>query len=66
MKARWCYMIGCPRLVAASTGKRGKPFAQCNQQMPDTTIWWTDCSGVSRERCKELRKELKKQREVQG
>lgn len=66
MKARFCYMIGCPRLVTASTGKRGEIFAQCNQQMPDTTIWWADCSGVSRERCKELRKALKERREVQG
>ncbi len=64
MKAKFCYMIGCPRLVTASTGKRGEIFAQCNQQMPDTTIWWADCSGVSRERCKELRKALKEKREV--
>lgn len=65
MKAKFCKFIGCPRLVTATTGKGAKPFAQCNQQMPDTTIWWADCSGVSRERCKELRKALKKQREVQ-
>ena len=58
--------MGCPRLVTATTEKGCKPFAQCNQQVPDTAPYWVDCSSISRERCRELRKELKKQREVQG
>ena len=65
MKVRYCKFIGCPRLVTATTGKGERPFAQCNQQMPDTAIYWVDCSAVSREKCKELRQELKKHREVQ-
>ena len=65
MKARICQFRGCPRLVTATTSKGGKPFAQCNQQMPDTAPYWVDCSSVSHERCKELRKALKEQREVQ-
>ena len=65
MKARYCKFIGCPRLVTATTNKITKPFAQCNQQMPDTTPYWVDCSTVSKERCEELRKALKERREVQ-
>ncbi len=66
MKVRYCKFIGCPRLVTATTEKGCKPFAQCNQQMPDTAPYWVDCSSVSHERCKELRKALKERREVQG
>ena len=65
MKQGYCKLIGCPRLVSAETGRGQKPFAQCNQHMPDSTIYFEDCSAVSRVRCKELRNALKKQREVQ-
>lgn len=65
MKARYCKFIGCPRLVTATTSKGCKPFAQCNQQMPDTAPYWVDCSAVSHDRCKELRNALKERREVQ-
>lgn len=64
MKPRYCKFVGCPRLVAAETGRGAKPFAQCNQQMPDTTPWWVDCASVSRDRCKELRQALKRSQEV--
>ena len=66
MKAEFCKLISCPRLVTATTSKGYKPFAQCNQQMPDTAPYWEDCNSVSHERCKELRRELKARREVQG
>lgn len=57
--------MGCPRLVTATTEKGCKPFAQCNQQMPDTAPYWVDCNSVSREKCKELRQALKQRRERQ-
>jgi len=66
MKARYCKFIGCPRLVTATTSKGEKPFAQCNQQMPDTAPYWEECKSISRERCKELRHALKVQKEVQA
>ena len=44
---------------------KGKQFAQCNQQMPDTAPYWVDCNAVDYDKCKELRKALKEQREVQ-
>lgn len=65
MKTGYCKLIGCPRLVTATTAKGSKPFAKCNQQMPDEAPYWVDCSSVSHERCKELRRELKARREVQ-
>lgn len=64
MKARFCKFIGCPRLVAAAMGK-GKQFAQCNQQMPDTAPYWVDCKAVDYDKCRELRKALKERSEVQ-
>lgn len=66
MKARICQLRGCPRLVWAETLKGSPDFAKCNQQMPDEAPWWENCSSVSHERCKELRRELKARREVQG
>lgn len=63
MKPRYCKFVGCPRLVTAEMS-RGKQFAQCNQQMPDTAPWWVDCASVSRDRCKELRQALKRSQEV--
>lgn len=65
MKTRYCKLRGCPRLVTATTAKGEKPFAQCNQQMPDETPYWIDCEDVSKEWCKVLREALKKRREVQ-
>lgn len=44
---------------------KGKQFAQCNQQMPDTAPYWVDCNTVDYDKCRELRKALKEQREVQ-
>ena len=58
--------MGCPRLVTATTSKGEKPFAQCNQQMPDTAPYWEECKSISWERCKELRHALKVQKEVQA
>ena len=52
-------------MVTATTSKGMKPFAQCNQQMPDTETYSIDCESVSHEWCKELRKALKQMREVQ-
>lgn len=51
--------------MTATTAKGSKPFAKCNQQMPDEAPYWEDCRSVSREKCKELRKALKQRREVQ-
>lgn len=64
MKTIYCKLRGCPRLLTADTGRGNPEFAQCNQQEPDTAVWWTDCAAVSHERCMMLRKLLKRQ-EVQ-
>ena len=66
MKVRYCKLIGCQRLVTATTSKGCKPFAQCNQQMPDTAPYWVDCSSVDYDKCRELRKALKERMEVQA
>lgn len=42
-----------------------KDFAQCNQQMPDTPVYFADCESVSREHCKELRQALKELMEAE-
>ena len=65
MKIGYCKLIGCPRLVTATTAKGCQPYAKCNQQMPDEAPDWEDCRSVSREKCKELRKALKQRRERQ-
>lgn len=59
MNSKTCKDLNCPRL----TEQDGQTY--CNQQMPDTAPYWEDCSSVSHERCKELRRELKARREVQ-
>lgn len=66
MKVRYCKFIGCPRLLTAATARGEQPYGMCNQQMPDEQPHWSTCQSVSREKCQELRRELKARREVQG
>jgi hypothetical protein len=66
MKVRYCKFLGCPRLLWAATQKGAPDFAQCNQHMPDSPVYFENCAAVSKERCKELRRALKVRREVQG
>ena len=66
MRCVRCIMKHCPRLVCFDETVMGVTYhrAQCNQQMPDEAVWFADVRSVTRERCKELRGELKKQREI--
>ena len=66
MRCVRCIMKHCPRLVCFDETVMGVTYhrAQCNQQMPDEAVWFADVRSVTRERCKELRNELKKQREI--
>ena len=66
MRCVRCIMKHCPRLVCFDETVMGVTYhrAQCNQQMPDEAVWFADVRSVTRERCKELRDELKKQREI--
>ena len=61
-----CLLRKCPRLFCYDEKIMGVTYhrAQCNQQMPDEAVWFADVRSVTRERCKELRGELKKQREI--
>ena len=61
-----CLLRKCPRLFCYDEKIMGVTYhrAQCNQQMPDEAVWFADVRSVTRERCKELRDELKKQRNV--
>lgn len=60
-------MRGCPRLTIYTETVNGRTHErrQCNQHMPDCSVWWDDVKNVTKERCKELRAELEKKREVQ-
>ena len=63
-----CKLRGCSRLstYTVTRGKQSTNVAECNQYMPDDlNVWWQDCKAVTKERCKELRDESKRQREVQ-
>ena len=66
MRCVRCIMKHCPRLVCFDETVMGVTYhrAQCNQQMPDEAVWFADVRSVTLERCKELRNELKKQRNV--
>ena len=66
MRCVRCIMKHCPRLVCFDETVMGVTYhrAQCNQQMPDEAVWFADVRSVTRERCKELRDELKKKRNV--
>ena len=61
-----CKLRNCPRLVEYTESVMGVDYqrAQCNQQMPDEAVWFADVRSVTRERCKELRNELQKKRNV--
>ena len=61
-----CLLRKCPRLFCYDEKIMGVTYhrAQCNQQMPDEAVWFADVRSVTRERCKELRGELKKQRQI--
>ena len=60
-------MRTCPRLTIYTETVDGRTHErkQCNQHMPDCSVWWDDVKNVTKERCKELRAELEKKREVQ-
>ena len=61
-----CLLRKCPRLFCYDEKIMGVTYhrAQCNQQMPDEAVWFADVRSVTRERCKELREELQKKRNV--
>ena len=66
MRCVRCITKHCPRLVCFDETVMGVTYhrAQCNQQMPDEAVWFADVRSVTRERCKELREELQKKRNV--